>query len=79
MLLRAELKDVRAANELLSKRRRAKKVRLREGGSLNVQEVGDLRTEIEVDEQTNRVRQRSIDTMGNPYRQTHMSMTMSID
>jgi hypothetical protein len=31
VLLRAELKDVQAANELLSKRRRAKRVRIKEG------------------------------------------------
>ncbi len=51
VLLRAELKDVRAANEVLSKRRRAKKTRLRQGGSLSFQEVEDLVAENEVDRQ----------------------------
>lgn len=51
VLLRAELKDVRAANELLSKRRRAKKTRLRQGGSLSIQEAEDLVTEKEIGEQ----------------------------
>jgi hypothetical protein len=51
VLLRAELKDVRAANEVLSKHRRAKKTRLWQGGSLSFQEVEDLVAENEVDEQ----------------------------
>jgi hypothetical protein len=51
VLLRAELKDVRAANEVLSKRQRAKKTRLRQGGSLSFQEVEDLVAENEVDRQ----------------------------
>ncbi|KFZ11870.1 hypothetical protein V502_07352 [Pseudogymnoascus sp. VKM F-4520 (FW-2644)] len=51
VLLQAELKDVRAANEVLSKRRRAKKTRLRQGGSLSFQEAEDLVAEKEVDEQ----------------------------
>lgn len=51
VLLQAELKDVRAANEVLSKRRRAKKARLRQGGSLSFQEAEDLVAENEVDKQ----------------------------
>jgi hypothetical protein len=51
VLLQAELKDVRAANEVLSKRQRAKKTRLRQGGSLSFQEAEDLLAENEVDEQ----------------------------
>ena len=51
VLLRAELKDLRTANEQLSKRRRAKRVRLQEGGSLSVQEAEGLRDKIEVSEQ----------------------------
>ncbi|KFZ24510.1 hypothetical protein V502_01011 [Pseudogymnoascus sp. VKM F-4520 (FW-2644)] len=51
VLLQAELKDVRAANEVLSKQRRAKKTRLRQGGSLSFQEAEDLLAENEVDEQ----------------------------
>ena len=51
VLLQAELKDVRAANELLSKRRRAKKTRLQQGGSLSIQEAEDLVTEKEIGKQ----------------------------
>ncbi|KFZ24603.1 hypothetical protein V502_00916, partial [Pseudogymnoascus sp. VKM F-4520 (FW-2644)] len=51
VLMRAELKDLRTANEVLSKRRRAKKVRLRVGGSLSMQEAEDLITKKDVDEQ----------------------------
>jgi hypothetical protein len=41
-LLRAEVSALRNANEGLSKRRRAKKTRVRLGGSLTVQEAQDL-------------------------------------
>ena len=39
VLLRAETKELRAANERLSKRRRTKKSRLQEGGSLSLQDA----------------------------------------
>ena len=51
VLLQAKLKDVQAANEVLSKRRRAKKTRLRQGGSLSFQEAEDLIAKKEVDTQ----------------------------
>ena len=41
-LLRIEVLVLRKANEGLSKRRRAKKTRVRLGGSLTVQEAQDL-------------------------------------
>ena len=41
-LLRAEVSALRKANEGLSKRRRAKKTRIRLGGSLTVQDARDL-------------------------------------
>ena len=41
-LLRIEVSALRKANEGLSKRRRAKKTRVRLGGSLTVQEAQDL-------------------------------------
>ena len=53
VLLEAELKDVRTANEVLSKRRRAKKTRLRQGGSLSFQEAEDLVAAEEVNTQIN--------------------------
>ncbi|KAJ0132800.1 hypothetical protein HZ326_24130 [Fusarium oxysporum f. sp. albedinis] len=37
-LLRAELQDVRQANETLSRRRRAKRTRLKKGGAITVEE-----------------------------------------
>ena len=52
VLLRAEIKEVRAANEVLSKRRRAKKTRLQQGGSLSFQEAEDLVAKNEVNIQT---------------------------
>ena len=42
VLLREEVKDLRTANKVLSKRRRAKKIQLRQGGSLSMQEAEDL-------------------------------------
>jgi hypothetical protein len=50
-LLEAEVSSLRRANEALSKRRRAKKTRLRLGGSLSVQDAQDLLGEKAVDEQ----------------------------
>ena len=50
-LLKAENQKLRSAMELLSKRRRTKKTRLRNGGSLSVQEAEDRIAEIEVDVQ----------------------------
>jgi hypothetical protein len=41
VLMRVELKEVHTANEVLSKRRRPKKVRLRTGSSLSMQEAED--------------------------------------
>ena len=41
-LLKAENQNLREANKTLSKRRRAKKTRLRQGGSLSQQEAQDL-------------------------------------
>jgi DDE superfamily endonuclease len=50
-LLRAEVSSLRKANEGLSKRRRAKKKRVRLGGSLTVQEAEDLLDQKATDEQ----------------------------
>lgn len=41
-LVEAEVASLRKANEALSKRRRAKKPRIRQGGSLSIQEGKDL-------------------------------------
>jgi hypothetical protein len=51
VLLRGEVRDLRTANEILSKRRRAKKTRLWAGGSLSIQEVEDLIAQKDIDEQ----------------------------
>jgi hypothetical protein len=50
-LLRAQLESTREANRLLSKRRRAKKTRLRSGASLSQQEAQDLQTQKDVSAQ----------------------------
>ena len=50
-LLRAENSSLRKANEALSKRRRAKKTRVRLGGSLTRQDAEDLLDQKAVDEQ----------------------------
>jgi hypothetical protein len=51
VLLKAENQSLRQANEALSKRRRAKKTRLRQGGSLSQQEAQDLQDDRDVREQ----------------------------
>ncbi len=51
VLLKAELQDIRVENERLSKRRRVKRTRLQNGGSLSIQEAEDLIAAKEVDQQ----------------------------
>jgi hypothetical protein len=53
-LMSAELRTLRAANEALSKRRRAKKNRIRQGGALTVEDAHDILAQEEVDEQIRR-------------------------
>jgi len=53
-LLSAEVRTLRAANEALSKRRRAKKNRIRQGGALTVEDAHDELSQREVDEQIRR-------------------------
>lgn len=48
-LLRAQVRGLQAANELVSKRRRARKTRLRAEGSLSIQEARDLKAQMDVD------------------------------
>ena len=50
-LLRAENQSLRQANEELSKRRRAKKTRLRQGGSLSQQDAELLQDERDIEQQ----------------------------
>ena len=50
-LLEAETSALRKANEALSKRRRAKKTRVRLGGSLTIQDTQDLLDQKELDKQ----------------------------
>lgn len=50
-LVTAEVHTLRQANEALSKRRRAKKARIRQGGALTVEDVHDVLAQREVDEQ----------------------------
>jgi hypothetical protein len=53
-LLSAEVRTLRAANKALSKRRRAKKTRVRQGGALIVQDAQDILAQKDVDEQVRR-------------------------
>jgi hypothetical protein len=55
-LLHAEIRSLRTANEALSKRRRAKKTRIRQGGVLTVKDAHDILSQTEVDEQIRRDR-----------------------
>jgi len=48
-LLQAEVAELQEANTVISKRRRAKKTRIRQGGSLNVQEAEDLQDQKDVE------------------------------
>jgi hypothetical protein len=53
-LISAELRTLRAANEALSKRRRAKKNRIRQGGALTLEDTHDILAQEEVDKQIRR-------------------------
>lgn len=53
-LLRAENRTLRQANEALSKRRRAKKTRIREGGALRIEDARDIMARREAEEQVRR-------------------------
>ena len=55
-LVNAENRILRAANEALSKRRRAKKNRIRQGGALTVEDAHDIMAQDEVNEQIQRDR-----------------------
>jgi len=61
-LLAAEVRTLRKANEALSKRRRAKKNRIRQGGALTIEDARDVLAQEEVDEQIRRdKRSRGVD------------------
>ena len=53
-LLSAEVRTLRAANEALSKRRRAKKARVRQGGVLTIEDTQDTILQKDVDKQVRR-------------------------
>jgi len=48
-LISAELYTLRAANEALSKRRRAKKARVRQAGALTIEDAQDILAQKDVD------------------------------
>ncbi|KAM5527127.1 transposase [Fusarium oxysporum f. sp. phaseoli] len=50
-LLRNELRNLRDANEILSRRRRAKRTRLQKGGAITIQEASQVIDQIDVDMQ----------------------------
>jgi hypothetical protein len=58
-LLKSEVNTLREENALLSRRRRAKKTRLREGGSMTLAEGQDLQAQNEVEVQIKQETQRS--------------------
>jgi hypothetical protein len=53
-LLTAENRSLRKANKALSKRRRAKKTRIRQGGALTVEDTRDILAQKEVEKQVRR-------------------------
>jgi hypothetical protein len=68
-LLRAETKELRTANERLSKRRRTKKTRLQDGGSLSLQEARVLVADRGLGDQNGeeRIGSRGRTNVGEPY------------
>ena len=61
-LLTAETRTLRKANKALSKRRRAKKNYIRQGGALTIEDAHDILAQEEVDEQIRRdKRSRGVD------------------
>jgi hypothetical protein len=58
-LLKSENCNLRAENEILSRRRRAKKTRLRQGGSITVADGQNIQAQNEVDVQVKQEMQRS--------------------
>ena len=53
-LLSAKVRTLRVANEALSKRRRAKKTRVRQGGALIVEDTQDIIAQRDTDKQVRR-------------------------
>ena len=53
-LLSTKVRTLRAANEALSKRRRAKKTRVRQGGALTIEDTQDVLAQKEAEEQARR-------------------------
>jgi hypothetical protein len=50
-LMRAEIQDLRQANEILSRRRRTKRIRLQNRGKMTVEQGRDLTDQIDIDTQ----------------------------
>lgn len=53
-LLQAEIRSLCTANKALSKRRRAKKTRIRQGGVLTIENTHDILSQTKVNEQIRR-------------------------
>ena len=68
-LLQAEAHNLRRANEALSKRRRAKKTRVRQGGALTVEDAHILLAQKKVEKPVERDR-REINNSGEEYQAT---------
>jgi hypothetical protein len=67
-LLQAEIRSLHMANEALSKRYRAKKTHIHQGGVLTVEDAHDILSQTEVDEQIRRDRRSrgGVQGKGNP-------------
>jgi DDE superfamily endonuclease len=63
-LLTAENRNLQKANEALSKRRRAKKTRVRQGGALTVEDAQDILAQKDAEEQVARDRRENRDGDG---------------
>ena len=73
-LLQAEVAELREANALISKRRKAKKTRVRLGGSLNSQDVQDLQDQKDVAQQVQqKMRENGAGSSRGQPRQRHCS------
>jgi hypothetical protein len=67
-LLSAEVRTLRVANKTLSKRRRAKKTRVCQGGALTIENTQDVLAQKEAEEQARRDKRSKgvVEVRGNP-------------
>ena len=68
-LLSAEVRTLWAANKALSKRRKAKKTRVRKGGALTVKDAQDLISQKDAEKQA----RRDLRAKGSNYKEEQLS------